>query len=431
MNTPCPFRHTSFATWRLQVVGHLLGSHPIDPVLFSFPRLFSVSSPANVRRTPLGLNRRRRARKKAISDEYSRLLELQSEASGLVQRYTGKQPSEYEELSNLPSKSLPRSFLEVRLPRGEKVRKRMPTKQDRDYLRYNPYAQALASPVRQCSATGARLPSAFLVGWGLIQHPDTKNLWFMPTSLLEQELRKSRDIPAEVKLSDGDTPKSVLPRSHIPPLYLSNSREILDGIISRPTRMLPKHLIPMAWKIPFGQISKVAERNIVWRDDMPEFVLKRLRKKTVELLKMARLFPKTPSGISGCIILDMKKAGVSGLREALTCLEPNDSYIIWGAILIMKHGSVRQPEKSGNDNPSLDGEPTQSHSAYVFPDFIDLPNEDIKVPVFDLTKLLTEGDRHDLSSVSYFRGDALFLQSGSTLSMRMILQLWQLKQYMQ
>src|SRR5436190_20827977 len=60
------------------------------------------------------------------------------------------------------SKSLVQSPLFIRAENGPKQRKRRPTKEDDDRLRRNPWAMALASPVRKCSATGARMPAEFL-----------------------------------------------------------------------------------------------------------------------------------------------------------------------------------------------------------------------------------------------------------------------------
>ncbi|KAK3308275.1 uncharacterized protein B0T15DRAFT_524031 [Chaetomium strumarium] len=57
-----------------------------------------------------------------------------------------------------------------------------PTKFQR-HLARNPYAKALATPVRRCPITGVNLPSFFLQRFVLVSHPETGNPWFMPGAL--------------------------------------------------------------------------------------------------------------------------------------------------------------------------------------------------------------------------------------------------------
>ncbi|KXJ92847.1 hypothetical protein Micbo1qcDRAFT_160684 [Microdochium bolleyi] len=69
-------------------------------------------------------------------------------------------------------------------------------------FRSNPYALALATPMRQCSMTKARLPSFFLQDFSLIAHPTTGEPWWVPRSLVVQRTCGAVDGDAS---SSGET----------------------------------------------------------------------------------------------------------------------------------------------------------------------------------------------------------------------------------
>ena len=81
-----------------------------------------------------------------------------------------------------------------RLPISPLVRrKRVPNPQrkpkpseDQRGLNSDPWAQILASPVRHCTGSGARLPIALLTNWGFMRHPDDKTkVYVMPHGLVD------------------------------------------------------------------------------------------------------------------------------------------------------------------------------------------------------------------------------------------------------
>lgn len=53
-------------------------------------------------------------------------------------------------------------------------------------LRRNPYALALATPLRQCGLTRVRVPNYFLQDFNLLKNPKTEEPWWVPRDLLMQ-----------------------------------------------------------------------------------------------------------------------------------------------------------------------------------------------------------------------------------------------------
>lgn len=64
-------------------------------------------------------------------------------------------------------------------------------------------AQLLAEPVRQCHVTRSRLPRSFLQGFGLVAHPETNDLWWIPAGF--EKVPKT----SAVKTSDKAEPQTV------------------------------------------------------------------------------------------------------------------------------------------------------------------------------------------------------------------------------
>lgn len=75
-------------------------------------------------------------------------------------------------------------------------------------MKRNPYAQLLAEPVRQCHVTRARLPKPFLQGFGLVTHPKTQELWWMPAGF--EEPSKEPGAEAHLASEDGTVSSSDL-----------------------------------------------------------------------------------------------------------------------------------------------------------------------------------------------------------------------------
>ncbi|KAL2268498.1 hypothetical protein VTJ83DRAFT_3344 [Remersonia thermophila] len=77
------------------------------------------------------------------------------------------------------------------------------------HLRRNPYALALAEPVRRCPITETALPKFFLQSFNLMAHPETGEPWFVPTGLES----KVPDAAAEPPPDAADGPDQSTPEA--------------------------------------------------------------------------------------------------------------------------------------------------------------------------------------------------------------------------
>ncbi|KAF2751815.1 hypothetical protein M011DRAFT_434908 [Sporormia fimetaria CBS 119925] len=118
----------------------------------------------------------------------------------------------------------------------------------------NAYAHALASPVRQCRATQALLPSSLLLTLHARENPTTNTPWILPVSLTSTSGR----------LGNG--------------LRFTNRKFIVTelGVRKRWFALADRRF---AEKIGHARLAKA-----VWREDMPEFLLSMLQKRAIEKL---------------------------------------------------------------------------------------------------------------------------------------------------
>ncbi|KAH7395855.1 hypothetical protein BKA64DRAFT_71436 [Cadophora sp. MPI-SDFR-AT-0126] len=101
------------------------------------------------------------------------------------------------------------SFLEAR--EKHRAQKSLPSKNPTKFqqqLAKNPYALALATPVRRCSISGTKLPSFFLQGFRVMSDPTTGEPWYVPANLakkhLSTEKREAVDKVEEAELGKLD-----------------------------------------------------------------------------------------------------------------------------------------------------------------------------------------------------------------------------------
>ncbi|KAL1985281.1 hypothetical protein VTN96DRAFT_8080 [Rasamsonia emersonii] len=432
----CSARHLSFASWRLQ-----LFSRTFPP-----PNEHQLQSRNFFRRNFCCTPRLRDAHKQEQGNHEENVRD---------ENHAGSDTGEKENVETVrPSRLLPQSPLltKVKTPL-EKTRKKRPKKEDIDRLRRNPWAVALASPPRMCSITGSRLPKALLGEYGLVRRPGSESLWFMPVGLLEDELKAAAPGTGagvqEQGAGDKDNMKSK--KSTAGPLHLRVIRilyrllllkEITAQFIQYSGKKSPlQKLIPFRWKNPKGPLTPRDMNNLVWREDMPSFVMKNMRKEAVKALEKASwasdLSLNKSAGIWTPVALADKS--LPALVEGLKTMGEVDN-MECGGILIMgsdsPHESTDRLESESHpsqesDESSREILPSESPSTSftsVFPDYVTLPQRGTKVPVFDLSVLLSETDREQLrKSHPRFRNQALFFRPGGTVPVDAMLALWRLK----
>ncbi|KAI1180830.1 hypothetical protein F4777DRAFT_573483 [Nemania sp. FL0916] len=178
-------------------------------------------------------------------------------------------------------------------------------------FRMNPFAKALASPIRQCTASQTRLPSFFLQDFNLISHPETGRPWWAPRSLAGLQPLQSQQVTASTdgdatetqglgdeqatndrtdRLSSGhglealsaNAPAASQPRDpkvYGPSAYVLARQDLLSAFTTR------KSGYESHTKRLFGGSSSRFARfagESVWREDMDWFVLNQMRRGIVE-----------------------------------------------------------------------------------------------------------------------------------------------------
>ncbi|KAL8986378.1 MAG: hypothetical protein Q9205_000158 [Flavoplaca limonia] len=162
-------------------------------------------------------------------------------------------------------------------------------------LQKNPYAQALATPVRQCAITGARLPNFFLLDFGLIPHPRTGKPWQIPKLVVDENAVDRSVISTAGSAEENATSTSPAVEPMDPPKRTTRTsagsnivaRQSAMKLISTLKRRSYMQLLPQRWKLD----ARFKADQIVWRRDMDVFVLELLRRKAAKLLKYLSLQP--------------------------------------------------------------------------------------------------------------------------------------------
>ncbi|KAL4783526.1 hypothetical protein BJX76DRAFT_251397 [Aspergillus varians] len=337
-----------------------------------------------------------------------------------------------------PSQLLPQSPLIMNPHPGRALRHRKksrPTPADLSDLSKNPWAMALATPVRMCNVTGTRMPSALLTEWGLVEQPvsgtdsdqdDTflqgdqnKNskLWLLPVGLLKDDLVD----PAK----DRRGPVSARPQLQLRILdRMPNIQTITDSARrSRRSKHSPlAPIVPQRWKPPLGPMTAADESRLFWRLNMPDFVLRTTRQNALRRLKRASDSVGRRTAYKTWLSFDVQEP-YSG--EAL--LEG-----------VIKEGQARQEEfdqtqdgiffifgeGSGSDVGATAGD------FAALPETITLPGIDRKYPVFDLTQLFSQVELGEIRAHHpRFQKPAAFLRPRNELTVDAVLALWNLQGY--
>ncbi|KAL4765565.1 uncharacterized protein BDW70DRAFT_127969, partial [Aspergillus foveolatus] len=195
------------------------------------------------------------------------------------------------------SQLLPQSPLITNPNPGRALRhrkKRLPTPDDLSEISNNPWAVALASPVRMCNVTGTRMPRALLTEWGLVEEPAREStsepdpisapasdsnsnaesntqvhtprpkrlenkvkdnkLWILPLSLLKDDVvkKEGKDNRPHLKFR-------MLDRNYI--------LQTITNAERRKTKQknFIANLVPHRWKPPLGPLNAEHQKRLAWR----------------------------------------------------------------------------------------------------------------------------------------------------------------------
>ncbi|KAI1398508.1 hypothetical protein F4819DRAFT_498709 [Hypoxylon fuscum] len=165
-------------------------------------------------------------------------------------------------------------------------------------IRANPFAKALATPVRMCALTRTRLPSFFLQDFNVVAHPETDRPWLIPHSLLPEEPSKAKEdteiseaIHEEIQKSTEDANSTAaastgdeLPQG--PSTYVLARKDLLSSISVKGSGYERAAAFITGASPRYRHLAGKA----VWRADMDTYMLDLLRRDVVaDLLYLSRL----------------------------------------------------------------------------------------------------------------------------------------------
>lgn len=302
-----------------------------------------------------------------------------------------------------------------------------------------------------CSATGARIPRDLMGEWGLVKNPSTEHNHMLPVGLLEDLLARKTPVP-----SSSPAPKTTDQDQAQAPNTATNEQgedPFKSGSIVKPVRdekpvrrlilrmvdrlpllrmlALPLSkgnskkpavvkLLPFRWKHPQGPITAREERTLVWTEDMPEYVLRHMRRHVVRKLERARKIHRylgAAKGVWG--VLDLHEYTDAALVEALGRLEPVEREEC-GAVIFL--GPLQDAGETGD----------VSFEGGSFSEDVTHPRTRSKIPVFDLSVLLSEADLENLrgTRAPHFKNTALLFIPDDRVSIETMLSLWKLKRFL-
>ncbi|KAG5946319.1 hypothetical protein E4U53_006605 [Claviceps sorghi] len=144
-----------------------------------------------------------------------------------------------------------------------------PTGRFRKKLANNPYAQALATPIRRCPRTGTSIPRYFLQDFELVKHPSTDALWWAPGPLSFQGLQTKSISSTCSPSTSPDSP----PRNRSPITVYALSRKAILDKLGGPNK---KHAAVLS-AVRTGMAMAPGVASAVWREDMGDALLRMMR----------------------------------------------------------------------------------------------------------------------------------------------------------
>ena len=292
-------------------------------------------------------------------------------------------------------------------------------------LSKNPYALALATPVRQCKATHITIPKFFLQDFGLMAHPQTGRPWYVPRDLTSKYsmVHEEEDNSEEAQSSDSSTPVSSSaepvqgdsqPSERSKPILLKHTRKLGPGRYTLARKSLIAGFqyknsgYTHKWEVFPSQKQRTIKpimrvlREAIWRSDMDSFILELMRRRIVGgLVYVAR---KNSMYIVPCSDWEDGKA------------KKQVGVMLWTGRKLIEGGTVAE-----------DGVQEHFHGP---PELSTLEVRGHKVPVHNLRMLLGKEHLQTLKDkCSSFESEVVVLKK-RRVTMDIQLRLWKLQGYL-
>lgn len=147
----------------------------------------------------------------------------------------------------------------------------------------------LATPVRMCSATRTHLPKAMLQGFGLVRHPETNQVWWLPEGLdaprkpaskasdEAEETDDPSDVATETTTKGGSAAASEKQAAYRYPLNVLGRKDLLEGFSKHGHTYFAgnKRMANLPSAPPLAKTA-------VWRADMDGVILDQRRRQIME-----------------------------------------------------------------------------------------------------------------------------------------------------
>ncbi|KAL7812115.1 hypothetical protein V8C44DRAFT_90178 [Trichoderma aethiopicum] len=171
-------------------------------------------------------------------------------------------------------------------------------------LAHNPFAQALATPVRKCVNSATSLPRYFLQDFELVQHPTTGKPWWAPgplsfehvqptkrpykeqpdisrglTEAASAEKPKSAPVAAQIHGTADSEKDARRPRRAPITSYALNRKSLIDMMGGK-----NKKYASVLLAVRSGMAITPDTREAVWREDMGDVLLQKMRQEATDAL---------------------------------------------------------------------------------------------------------------------------------------------------
>ncbi|KAJ3491541.1 hypothetical protein NLG97_g5578 [Lecanicillium saksenae] len=152
-------------------------------------------------------------------------------------------------------------------------------------LQQNPFARALATPIRYCAITKTQQPRYFLQRFDVVRHPETNEGWLAPSNddychIQRRNEARAREASPQANVSEQEGSSGHPEQTPRVTGYVASQKSVLDAI-SGPKKKLRGALLAHRTGMAVNPDAKMP----VWRHDMGEVVLQTLRREAVGELK--------------------------------------------------------------------------------------------------------------------------------------------------
>lgn len=289
--------------------------------------------------------------------------------------------------------------------------------------------------MRSCYVTRTRIPGAFLQSFGLVRHPETNDVWWIPEAVTQSEKKAAPEKPTEEPQDSQPVPTSdetvasseaaaveaapaaseVKDKTAEPkriyryPSYVLARQDLLQGFFTPGGKYKGGH-----FKLASAPHVSGLAKSAIWREDMDTVILDLSRQQIIhDLLYLSKHCEEERTYIIK--VNDPNEIGRFNRR--------------W-SFLWLGEGKDHTPEAEAQESATGPEKLQDGPAQYATLDIDGVPNTETTRPLYNLPRLLGPDNMQRLRSEStIMREGSLFLLRGARSS-KLNLRLWKLQGYM-